>query len=93
MKELKGVQDVLGEFQDCEVQKGSLRGYGQALVAEVGPSSAPTLMAMGYLIEQLDERERVARDQFVERFEHFDSHHQRHRFRHLFAPSPEESPS
>ena len=93
VKELKGVQDVLGEFQDCEVQKGSLRGYGQALVAEVGPSSAPTLMAMGYLIEQLDERERVARDQFVERFEHFDSHHQRHRFRHLFAPSPEESPS
>jgi CHAD domain-containing protein len=93
VKELKGVQDVLGEFQDCEVQKGSLRGYGEALVGEVGPRSAPTLMAMGYLIEQLDERERVAREQFADRFEQFDRHHQRAQFRLLFAPPSEEHPS
>ena len=93
VKELKGVQDVLGEFQDCEVQKGSLRGFGERMVAEEGPAAAPALMAMGYLVEQLDARERRARDQFLERFAHFDAHHQRHRFRHLFAPAPEESPA
>ena len=91
VKDLKAVQDVLGEFQDCEVQKGSLRGFGEELVVDDGPAVAPTLMAMGYLIEQLDERERLARDQFADRFERFDSHHQRARFRQLFAPSPEES--
>jgi hypothetical protein len=49
-------------------------------------------MAMGYLIEQLDERERDARDQFAERFERFDSRANRARFRDLFAP-PAEEPS
>ena len=93
VKDLKAVQDVLGEFQDCEVQKGSLRGFGEALVVDDGPGAAPTLMAMGYLVEQLDERERTARDQFAARFHRFDSHHQRARFRHLFAPAPEETPT
>jgi len=85
VKELKGVQEVLGEFQDCEVQKGSLREFGEALASEQGPEAAATLMAMGYLIEQLDEQERHAREQFAERFERFDRHDQRTHFRHLFA--------
>jgi len=72
------------------VQKGSLRGFGEAMIAEGGPRSAPTLMAMGYLIEQIDERERVARDQFAERFESFDAHHNRTRFRRLFGPPSDE---
>jgi len=93
VKDLKAVQDVLGEFQDCEVQKGSLRGFGEALVVDDGPGAAPTLMAMGYLVEQLDERERHTRDQFADRFHRFDSHHRRARFRHLFAPAPEETPA
>jgi CHAD domain-containing protein len=92
VKELKGVQDVLGEFQDCEVQKGSLRGFGEAMLADGGTGSAPALMAMGYLIEQIDERERVARDQFADRFASFDAHHNRHRFRHLFAPPSIDEP-
>ena len=36
VKELKGVQDVLGDFQDAEVQKDSLRHFGEALVVERG---------------------------------------------------------
>lgn len=86
VKELKGVQDVLGEFQDCEVQKGSLHGFGIDMVAEAGAGSAPALMAMGYLIEQIDERERVARGQFAERFGRFDASRNRKRFRRLFGP-------
>jgi len=91
VKELKGVQDVLGDFQDAEVQKDSLRHFGEALVVERGPASASTLLAMGYLIEQLDEREQAARGMFAERFERFDAHHNRVRFRRLFGP-PEDPP-
>jgi len=87
VKELKGVQDVLGDFQDAEVQKDSLRHFGEALVVERGPAAATTLLAMGYLIEQLDEREQRARAQFAHRFERFDAHHNRVRFRRLFAPA------
>lgn len=86
VKELKGVQDVLGEFQDCEVQKGSLHGFGIDMVVDGGAGSAPALMAMGYLIEQIDERERVARGQFAERFGRFDARRNRKRFRRLFGP-------
>ena len=50
--------------------------------------AAPALLAMGYLIEQLDERERGARDRFADRFASFDAHHNRQRFRRLFAPPP-----
>ena len=42
---------------------------------------------MGYLIEQLDEREQRARAQFADRFERFDAHHNRARARRLFAPA------
>jgi CHAD domain-containing protein len=95
VKELKGVQDVLGDFQDAEVQKASLRHFGEALVAERGTDAATTLLAMGYLIEQLDEREQRARSMFDERFARFDAHHNRVRFRRLFAPAeePERRPS
>ncbi len=91
VKELKGVQDVLGDFQDAEVQKDSLRHFGEALVVERGPAAATTLLAMGYLIEQLDEREQRARALFAERFERFDAHHNRVRARHLFGPADPET--
>jgi len=87
VKELKGVQDVLGEFQDCEVQKGSLRHFGEDLAREQGPGAAPTLMAMGYLVEQLDERERQARARFADRFAAFDRHDNRVHFHRLFGPA------
>jgi CHAD domain-containing protein len=87
VKELKAVQDVLGDFQDAEVQKDSLRHFGEALVVERGPSAATTLLAMGYLIEQLDEREQRARALFADRFGRFDAHHNRARAHRLFAPA------
>lgn len=91
VKELKGVQDVLGDFQDAEVQKASLRAFGESMVTESGPRAASALLAMGYLIEQLDERERDARERFGDRFASFDAHPNRHRFRRLFGPSHQET--
>ncbi len=72
VKELKGVQEVLGTFQDCEVQKASLAGLGAELIDEHGASQATTLIAMGALVERLDEREAAARAAFADRFDRFD---------------------
>lgn len=87
IKALKGVQDVLGEFQDCEVQKGSLRGFGESMVTENGVASVPAVLAMGQLIDQIDEREHAARQQFAAHFESFDAKETRMHFRTLFAPA------
>ena len=86
VKELKGVQDVLGTFQDCEVQKASLAGLGEDLIDERGASQAATLIAMGALVDQLDAREATARRAFARRFARFDDAEVRARFRRLFAP-------
>jgi CHAD domain-containing protein len=86
VRELKGVQDVLGAFQDCEVQKASLEGFGREMITERGASQAPALLAMGALVEELDEREQRARDEFVVHFARFDAKVVRRRFRGLFAP-------
>ncbi len=86
VKELKGVQDVLGTFQDCEVQKASLAGLGEELIDERGPSQAATLIAMGALVERLDEREAMARAAFAATFDRFDDPSVRARFRRLFHP-------
>ena len=86
VKELKGVQDVLGTFQDCEVQKASLAELGAELIDERGASQAATLLAMGALVDQLDEREATARAAFADRFARFDDPEVRARFRRLFGP-------
>lgn len=86
VKELKGVQDVLGTFQDCEVQKASLASLGGELIDEQGASTAATLLAMGALVDQLDDREAQARAAFADRFERFDRPEVRQRFERLFRP-------
>jgi CHAD domain-containing protein len=86
VRELKGVQDVLGAFQDCEVQKASLEGFGREMITEGGASQAPALLAMGALVDQLDEREQQARVDFVDHFARFDAKAVRARFRRMFAP-------
>lgn len=71
VRDLKGLQDCLGEFQDCEVQAGTLRGHAEDLArAEAG---AGTLLAMGALVEQLAERQHRARTAFHTRFARFDT--------------------
>ncbi len=82
VKELKALQDVLGEYQDCQVQIGSLEQFGQQMLDEAGaPASA--LLAMGALVDQLAEREQAARDAFDKRFKAFDSKSVRRTVREL----------
>jgi len=66
---LKGLQDVLGRFQDCEMQSTALRGFAEAMMADGTPASA--LLAMGELIAHLDAEQARARRQFDGALAHF----------------------
>jgi CHAD domain-containing protein len=72
---LKGLQDVLGRFQDRAVQTELLRGLGDQLAAE--PGGPPALMALGLAVEALLAHQSAAREDFAERFEVFASSQQR----------------
>ncbi len=66
---LKQLQDVLGRFQDCQVQSTALHGFAEAMMADGTPASA--LLAMGELIAHLDAEQARARRQFDGAFARF----------------------
>jgi CHAD domain-containing protein len=75
IRALKALQDVLGRHQDREIQVTMLRSLGPELsAASDGPSA---LMAMGMLVERLEEDQQAARSAFAPRFAAFASRHQR----------------
>ena len=80
---LKALQDVLGRFQDREVQADALRGLGDEIAALEGGSAA--LMAMGVLVQRLGEEQAQAREQFAERFAQFAAKPQRRLVRQTFG--------
>ncbi len=65
---LKVLQDNLGAHQDAEVQVALLRELAETLE---GPTA--TLLAMGQLIEVLDQRRLAEREAFAERFSSYDT--------------------
>jgi CHAD domain-containing protein len=69
IKALKALQDVLGRFQDFEVQADTLRG----LTHEVGaqPGGPEGLLAMGVLIDRLAREQHRARTEFAAQFAEF----------------------
>jgi CHAD domain-containing protein len=86
IRELKALQDNLGEFQDCQVQASALRSMAADLF-ESKAAPATTLMAMGRLADDLGQRERKARDEFDSRFERFSSSANRKRLAALVSGS------
>jgi CHAD domain-containing protein len=72
---LKGLQDVLGRFQDREVQADALRALGDDIAALEGGAAA--LMAMGVLVQRLADEQAQAREQFADRFASFAAKPQR----------------
>ena len=83
IKELKALQDNLGEFQDCQVQGEAVRTMAEELLRSGAP--AATLMAMGRMAETLEERERRARLEFDARFRQFSKRANRERMAHLVS--------
>ena len=67
--DLKGLQDVLGAFQDSEVQRRALRGFAEEMMADGTPAGA--VLAMGELIGHLDAEQDRARREFDVAFTRF----------------------
>jgi CHAD domain-containing protein len=67
LKDLKRLQDVLGEFQDGEVQATSLRTYAQEMI-DLGETRAQAILAMGELAGRFGAQQIRARGEL-------DAHH------------------
>lgn len=71
VKRLRALQDNLGEHQDAEVHVDMLR----AVAIELDQIGTPpdTLVALGRLMERLDQQRLTARVEFAERFADYDN--------------------
>jgi CHAD domain-containing protein len=83
IRALKALQDVLGRHQDREVQVAMLASLRDEVSAR--PGGPPALMAMGVLVERLDEDAAAARGEFARAFAAFASRRQRRLVRETFA--------
>jgi CHAD domain-containing protein len=82
---LKGLQDVLGDFQDYQVQENNLKIFS----AEMQQQNTPvdTFLAIGMLIQDLDARKNSTRQHFNHQFLTFKQAENTDTFSALFAPS------
>jgi CHAD domain-containing protein len=67
--DLKDLQDVLGRFQDTEVQRRALRSFAEEMMAD--GTAAEAVLAMGELIGHLDAEQDRARAEFDTAFATF----------------------
>jgi CHAD domain-containing protein len=84
VRDLKGLQDCLGTYQDCEVQQQEIRAVAGDLLA-AGGVTATELLAMGDFASHVGQRERRARSEFFSRFATFASPQAQARFEMLTA--------
>ncbi len=91
VRELKALQDNLGEYQDCQVQAAALRSIADDLY-DSRAATAMTLMTMGQLAEAQENRQKRAREEFASRFERFSSAENRRRFDHLLSRAERSTP-
>jgi CHAD domain-containing protein len=82
VRELKELQDCLGEFQDSEVQRGEIRIFAAQMMDERSAPAA-TLLAMGEIAAGLARRQQQARSEFGGRFSNFASASSQARIRAL----------
>ena len=66
IKNLKGLQEVLGSFQDYAVQENTLKLFSEEMLNN--NIHANTLLAMGVLIQNLDTLRNEARKNFSSKF-------------------------
>lgn len=64
LRKLKRLQEVLGAFQDGEVQSAALRVFAERMLA-AGPAHAAPLLAMGELSARFADMQHEARDELT----------------------------
>jgi CHAD domain-containing protein len=82
VRELKALQDCLGEFQDTQVEREEIRAFAAQMMEERAAPAA-TLLAMGEIAAGLAARQRQARVEFAGRFRDFASPASQNRIRAL----------
>jgi len=85
IRELKRLQDHLGDFNDLQVQREALGRFAEELMnqEERLPS---TLLAMGQLLGKIEWEQVQERNAFHRHFQEFSRPRNRERFRKLFGP-------
>lgn len=89
IKVLKGLQDHLGAYQDLHVQVDTLHRFSREM-AEEGAAPTEALLALGRLVEGLDQRQTLVRDEFAACFTRFAGQKNQLLFRELFKPQTRE---
>lgn len=84
IKELKNLQDNLGDFNDLQVQSRALHSFAQEMM-DLGVGPPATLMAMGQLMGSLETRQTTERLAFHRRFRTFARRENRRHFQELFG--------
>lgn len=82
LKLQKALQNILGDFQDLEVQAGNLLEIGRDLFTR-DYCNAETLMALGTLATQLREKQKHSLDHFDEAFRDLSADETRETFKQL----------
>lgn len=90
IKNLKELQEVLGDFQDYAVQELTLKLFSEEMMTLNTPAN--TFLAMGVLIQDLDSHRCSIREEFASRFERFKQEENRLIFKVLFGPAKFQSP-
>ncbi len=88
--ELKQLQNVLGEFQDRQVQIETLERFARDM-NRAGDYPPETVLAMGALTGHLYTLEVEARDSLPEHIDRFTNPKTMKLFRDLFKPDPDEA--
>jgi len=83
IKNLKGLQEVLGDFQDYAVQEETLKLFSEEMINK--HIHANTLLAMGVVIQNLDILRDKARKDFASKFETFKHEENQDVFKALLA--------
>jgi CHAD domain-containing protein len=84
IKQLKRLQDNLGEFSDLTVQQEYLMAIADELPIN-GKGGRKALVATGFLVESLARRQQVVKEEFAATFTKFTSPANQKQFRLLFA--------
>lgn len=84
VKQLKALQDYLGDFNDLAVQQQFLLDFMEQLPGD-DPQLRGTCAAVGALIGKLNERQQVLRREFERRFREFDSAKNRRLMERFFS--------
>ncbi len=84
LRDLKKLQDNLGDFNDCEVQQDTLQSFASEMATN-GSTPVETFLAMGRLEDRLQIRQGSERQKFSRRFARFGCAANRRRMHALFG--------